>query len=373
MNSKKTTDVPTPTRRQINRWQRYLANERAEAAVYRELARKKTGEERTILLEIAEAEHRHEEYWLERLGDRVGMPRSPSWGTRFLGWMAKNMGSVWVLALMQSAETRSPYLKDTDATEQMIADEAIHAEVVRGLAARGRENMSGSFRAAVFGANDGLVSNLALVLGVIGSGISHHTVLVTGLSGLLAGALSMGAGEYVSVSSQRKLLAASEPNPEAKHIVPKLDMNANELALVYRARGYDAEKAQRKAVEVFDEVTRVMSAQEQPGARDTARRMANPVYAESHDVVGTALGAAISSFLFFASGAIIPVLPFLLGMTGLAAVVVACTLVGIALLCTGGTVGLLSGTSVVKRALFQLAIGAGAASVTFVLGRIFSG
>ena len=256
----------------------------------------------------------------------------------------------------------------------MIADEAIHAEVVRGLAARGRENMSGSFRAAVFGANDGLVSNLALVLGVIGSGISHHTVLVTGLSGLLAGALSMGAGEYVSVSSQRKLLAASEPNPEAKHIVPKLDMNANELALVYRARGYDAEKAQRKAVQVFDEVTRAMSAQEQqPGARDTARRMANPVYAESHDVVGTALGAAISSFLFFASGAIIPVLPFLLGMTGLATVVVACTLVGIALLCTGGTVGLLSGTSVVKRALFQLAIGAGAASVTFVLGRIFSG
>ena len=332
MNSKKTTDVPTPTRRQINRWQRYLANERAEAAVYRELARKTTGEERTILLEIAEAEHRHEEYWLERLGDRVGMPRSPSWGTRFLGWMAKNMGAVWVLALMQSAETRSPYLKDTDATEQMIADEAIHAEVVRGLA-----------------------------------------VLVTGLSGLLAGALSMGAGEYVSGSSQRKLLAASEPNPEAKHIVPKLDMNANELALVYRARGYDAEKAQRKAVEVFDEVTRAMSAQEQPGARDTARRMANPVYAESHDVVGTALGAAISSFSFFASGAIIPVLPFLLGMTGLAAVVVACTLVGIALLCTGGTVGLLSGTSVVKRALFQLAIGAGAASVTFVLGRIFSG
>ena len=196
---------------------------------------------------------------------------------------------------------------------------------------------------------------------------------MTGLSGLLAGALAMGAGEYVSVSSQRKLLAASEPNPEAKHIVPKLDMNANELALVYRARGYDAEKAQRKAVQVFDEVTRAMSAQEQPGARDTARRMANPVYpAESHDVVGTALGAAISSFLFFASGAIIPVLPFLLGMTGLAAVVVACTLVGIALLCTGGTVGLLSGTSVVKRALFQLAIGAGAASVTFVLGRIFS-
>ncbi|MEJ4112177.1 VIT1/CCC1 transporter family protein [Corynebacterium kroppenstedtii] len=372
MSTHESDEARTPSRRQINRWQRYVANERAEAAVYRELARKKTGEERTILLEIAEAERRHERYWLERLGDRVGMPRSASWSTRFLGWMAKNAGSVWVLALIQSAESRTPYVKDADATEQMIADEAIHAEVVRGLAARGRENMSGSLRAAVFGANDGLVSNLALVLGVIGSGISHQMIVVTGLSGVLAGALSMGAGEYVSVSSQRKLLAASQPNPEAKDIVSKLDMNANELALVYRARGYDAEEAQQKANAAFDEVTGAFPSQDQPKVRDAARGLAHPSE-EARDAVGTAVGAAISSFLFFASGAIIPVLPFVVGMTGLCAVVVACTLVGIALLCTGGVVGLLSGTSVVKRALLQLVIGAGAAGATFALGSLFSG
>ncbi len=108
-------------------------------------------------------------------------------------------------------ETRSPYLTDVDATVAMGADERIHEEVVRALAARGRNRLSGTFRAAVFGANDGLVSNLALVLGISGSGVDNHIVLLTGLAGLLAGALSMGAGEYVSVRSQRELLEASAP------------------------------------------------------------------------------------------------------------------------------------------------------------------
>ena len=89
----------------------------------------------------------------------------------------------------------------------MAADERIHGEVLRGLAARGRVRLSGTFRAAVFGANDGLVSNLALVLGIGATGVDVRTILFTGLAGLLAGALSMGAGEYVSVRSQRELLA----------------------------------------------------------------------------------------------------------------------------------------------------------------------
>lgn len=362
------TQTP-PTRRQIHRWQKYLANERAEAAVYRELARRRSGEEREILLEVAEAERRHEEHWLNLLGDRVGMPRKAGLSTRFLGWLARRFGSVFVLALMQSAETRSPYLKDADATEQMVADEAIHAEVIRGLAARGREKMSGSFRAAVFGANDGLVSNLALVLGVIGSGVSHHTVVVTGLSGLLAGALSMGAGEYVSVASQRKLLAASAPNPQAKEIVPKLDVNANELALVYRARGMSAQEAEEKAHAVFEEavVGHHSSGEQKPEVNAAGTDELGP----EHEAVGSAFGAAFSSFCFFASGAIIPVLPFLLGLSGVLGVVVSGVLVAIALMCTGGTVGILSGTSVIRRALFQLCIGAGAAAVTFGLGTLF--
>ena len=123
-----------------------------------------------------------------------------------------------MLALAQRAEARSGYEGDADATDAMVADERIHGEVVSALAARGRQRLSGTFRAAVFGVNDGLVSNLALVLGVSAAGLPQHVVLLTGVAGLLAGALSMGAGEYVSVRSQRELLDAT--TPRANHSRP---------------------------------------------------------------------------------------------------------------------------------------------------------
>ena len=244
-----------PTRAQINTWRRYLANERAEAVVYRELARKREGAEREILLELAEAESRHEQYWRDKLGDYVGMPRQPDLNTRVMGFMAKHFGSVFTLALMQTAESRSPYIDDKDASPQIAADERMHAEVVRALAARGRERISGGFRAAIFGANDGLVSNVALVLGVLGSGLGSTAILLTGISGLLAGALSMAAGEYVSVKSQSELLEASTPDAAAHTLPGQVDVNANELALVYRARGMSAEDAADKAADTFARIS----------------------------------------------------------------------------------------------------------------------
>ncbi|WJZ03300.1 VIT1/CCC1 transporter family protein [Corynebacterium freiburgense] len=357
-----------PTRKQIRRWQRYLANERAEAAVYRELALSKEGPERDILLAIADAESRHEEHWRKLLGNHVGMPQRPDFSTRFMGFMAKRFGSVFTLALMQAAESRTPYAKDEDATQQMIADERIHAEVVRGLAERGREQMSGNFRAAVFGANDGLVSNLALVLGVLAAGVDNRLVLLTGISGLLSGALSMGAGEYVSVCSQRELLEASTPNPETSSEVPRLDVDANELALVYRARGMSTEDAEQQAQAVFAELKATGMISHSPIGNNSDSTTNN---GEETDVVGSGWSAAASSFMFFGTGALIPVIPFFFGLSPLVAGVLACVLVGIALLCTGGIVGVLSGASPWKRGLRQLAIGMGAAAVTYGLGRAF--
>lgn len=200
---------PTPS--DIRRWRRYLADERAEAAVYRDLASRRDGEERAILLDLADAEGRHEQHWLHLLGDQAGKPRKGALRTRWLGFLARRFGSVFVLALAQRAEARAVYEDERDATPQMVADERIHEEVVRSLAARGRARLSGSFRAAVFGMNDGLVSNLALVLGIGATGVAPGIVLATGIAGLLAGALSMAAGEYVSVRSQRELLEASTP------------------------------------------------------------------------------------------------------------------------------------------------------------------
>jgi vacuolar iron transporter family protein len=240
----------------------------------------------------------------------------------------------------------------------MAADEAIHLEVVRALATRGRARLSGTFRAAVFGANDGLVSNLALVLGISATGVSNHTVLATGLAGLLAGALSMGAGEYVSVNSQRELLDASTPSPDARTLLPQLDVKANELALVYRARGMSAEEANSRATEVLGDLS---AGGAQLDGADVDR----------HDAVGTGIRAAVSSFSFFASGALIPVLPYLFGLQGAIAVTIAAGLVGIALLATGVVVGLLSGGPPMRRALRQLMIGYGAATLTYLLGLLF--
>ncbi|MER3389031.1 MAG: VIT1/CCC1 family protein [Microcella sp.] len=352
--------VTAPRSVDIRRWRRYLADERAEAAVYRDLAARREGEERAILLALADAEGRHEAHWLALLGAHAARVPAVSLRTRILAFFARRFGSVFVLALAQRAESRSPYEGDADATAAMAADERIHGEVVRGLAARGRQRLAGSFRAAVFGANDGLVSNLALVLGIGATGVSTGTVLVTGLAGLLAGALSMGAGEFVSVRSQRELLAASTPDPHAHTALADLDVDANELALVYRARGIPVEEAEVRA--------RAALARTSEGA---SARLTSAVAPDEHEAVGSAWGAAGSSFAFFASGAVIPVIPYLVGLSGPLAVLMAATLVGGALLLTGAVVGLLSGASPVKRALRQLAIGYGAAAATYLLGLAF--
>ena len=348
---------PQPTPAQVRRWRRYLADERAEAAVYRHLAARRSGEEREILLALADAEGRHERHWRDLLGDRAGKVGKGALRTRLLGFFARAFGMVFVLALAQQAEQRSVYARDDDATDAMAADERVHGEVVRALATRGRERMSGTFRAAVFGANDGLVSNLALVLGIGATGVPPGTVLVTGVAGLLAGALSMGAGEYVSVRSQRELLEASRPDPDAHALIPDLDVDANELALVYRARGMGAAEATEHAAGV---IARVTAGHEVP-----ARAV------HEYEEIGNGWSAALSSFCFFASGALIPILPYLFGMTGLPAILLAAAMVGIALLGTGAVVGVLSGAPPLRRALRQLGIGFGAAAVTYLLGLAF--
>jgi VIT1/CCC1 family predicted Fe2+/Mn2+ transporter len=349
------TSPPPPSR--LRRWRRRLADERQAAQVYRELAHRRDGEEREILMGLAEAEERHAAYWERRLGEHVGRPVRPSLRARLMGVLARRIGWVFVLALVEQAERRLTNHATADVPPAMLADEQIHGEVVRGLAARSRARMSGTLRAGVFGINDGLVSNVALVLGVIGGGADPMTILLTGLAGLLAGALSMAAGEWISVSSQRELLGESAPDESAKDAVPLLDVDANELALVYRARGMSAEDAERRAQAVL-----------RRGAG--ASRSDNP---RSHgaEVVGTAARAASSSFAFFAIGAVIPVLPFLFGAEGVAAVVVSCVLTGVALLLTGASVAVLSGGPPLRRALRQLAIGGAAAAVTFLLGTAF--
>jgi len=359
----------TPSSAQIRRWRRYLADERAEGAIYETLAqRSKSTEERRVLEGLALAEARHAAHWERLLGDEVRTLR-PSPQRALLRFMAKHFGSVFTLALAQRAEGNSPYATDSDALPSMAADETVHQEVVRGLATEGRLRLAGNFRAAVFGANDGLVSNLALVLGIGATGVSSSFVLFSGFAGLLAGALSMGAGEFVSVRSQRELVEASQPTHATLRAAPDLDLDENELKLVYLARGMSEEAAEHRAAERIGR----LDCDCDPSTSLPPGQLEGEVTTEDGepDTIGSAFGAAFSSFLCFSTGALVAILPYLFGMSGLAAIITAACLVGVALLFTGSIVGLLSGASPLKRGLRQLAIGLGAAAVTYVLGRLF--
>ncbi|MDO4665406.1 MAG: VIT1/CCC1 family protein [Actinomycetaceae bacterium] len=339
------------TKTEIRKWRAHLASERQEAATYAYLAGKREGEEREVLIKLADAERRHEQYWLDKLGLHAYPAPTPPLRTRLMSRLAKTFGSIFVLAMAQASEGRNA---SSDISAQMAADERIHSEVVRALAGRQRAAMAGTFRAAVFGANDGLVSNLALILGVVGAGAGSGGVLTAGLSGLLAGALSMGAGEYISVCSQRELLEASNPDPKMGEAVAHLDLAANELALVYRARGVRAEEAEALAEEILRNLE--LKQEEQVG--------------HNYEEIGDGWKAALSSFAFFATGAFVPVFPFLLPLSLGAQMGTATALVAIALFISGGIVGILSGAAPGPRALRQLLIGLGAAGVTWAIGTL---
>jgi VIT1/CCC1 family predicted Fe2+/Mn2+ transporter len=200
-----------------------------------------------------------------------------------------------------------------------------------------------------------LVSNFSLVLGVAGAGTSSQVILLAGLAGLLAGALSMAAGEYVSVRSQRELLDAADHELDAATLRALRNHEAGELALVFRARGLSAEQAEQRAAAMLAE-----QSSEPASAGDVA----------GEDVVGSAVAAAGSSFVAFASGAALPILPFFV-TSGATAIMIAAVLVGVALFATGAAAGVLTGGPLLRRGLRQLAIGTGAAVVTYGLGRVF--
>lgn len=354
--------VTSPSPAQIKRWRRYLADEESEARIYRYLARRAEGTDREILLQVAEAEKRHQQHWRDMLGEHADVHMRPSMQSLVLQFLAKNFGSVFILAMAQRAESRSPYAEDPDATEEMAADEAIHEEIIRALATSGREKLSGNFRAAVFGANDGLVSNLALTMGITASGASSSMVLLSGIAGLLAGALSMAAGEFVSVRSQRELLDASQPTQVTLRVAHDLDLDSNELELIYRARGMEPDAARHRAMERFGYLD--CDCDPSLSHREDEDR-------EENVALGTDIGAAAASFAFFASGALVPILPYIFGLSGVFAMVLSLLFVGAALGFTGGVVGLLSGASPLKRGIRQILIGFGAAFVTYLLGLAF--
>ncbi len=293
----------------VARLREHVTTELRDAATYRVLADQVVGEPRRILLELAEGEERHARQWadvLESLGEEVPtLTPGPRLRARALGWMVTRRGiavAVPFLERQELAEERRYQLEDS-VPHGLLGDEADHAAALDDLAPKWRTRISGVVRAAVFGVSDGVVSNLALILGVLGAGTARAGVVIAGLAGLLAGALSMAAGEYVSVASQRELLEA------------------------------DGESA------------------------------------DVIEAVGSAVGAAVTSFGTFSFGAFVPLLPFLVA-SGVAAAAVASVLSAVLLAGIGATLALFTRRSIWKSALRQAGLGLGAGALTLVIGNL---
>ena len=214
----------------------------------------------------------------------------------------------------------------------------------------------GNLRAAVFGVNDGLVSNTSLIMGVAGASADSSLILTTGVAGLLAGALSMAAGEYVSMRSQREMYEY-QIGLEREELEQYPQEEAEELALVYQARGMALDEARAVARKLL---------QDPKHALDT---LAREELGLNPDDLGSPWGAAIFSFMAFTAGALIPLMPFLVRV-GQSPLVAAAILAGVALFAVGATLSLFTGRGAGRGGLRMLLIGGTSGLTTYAIGTL---
>jgi vacuolar iron transporter family protein len=219
-----------------------------------------------------------------------------------------------------------------------------------------RRDRSGALRAGVFGMSDGLVSNTALIMGLAGSGWAHRAILLAGVAGLLAGSLSMAAGEYVSMASQREMYER-EISLEAQELKEKPTEKRDKLVLLYEAKGLELNDAEHVADRIMADhhIALDTFVHEEVGLDPTQ--------------LGSPLSAALSSKLSFAAGALVVILPYLIG-GGTAALLAAIALTAVALIAVGAGIGILNGRSAMRSGLRQLLLGGTAALVTFAIGHL---
>lgn len=359
---------------------RYLENWQGEvdsAAQYRAMA---ASESRSAIADVytklAAVEEKHTAFWEERIkkAGAVIPPRKPSRRSRILIMLARHFGPQLVLPTIAAHEyaDRNVYLSHPETrSTNMTEEERMHARVLDTLLAKGtgveggllarlegrhRTVGANALRAAVLGANDGLSSNLSLLTGMAGVTTDHKTLLLAGLAGLLAGACSMALGEWVSVTSAREL-AERELRIEKSEIEEAPEEESEELQLIYEAKGLSKEEAKELSSKLMADPHTAL---------DTLSR--EELGIDPSELGGSPWVAAGTSLLLFAAGAIVPVAPyfFLVGRLG---TVVSVGVSGVALFAIGAAITLFTGRSVWFSGLRQLALGVGAAGVTFAIGK----
>ena len=361
--------------------QRYLRNLQGEidgAALYQTLADMEDDPSlAAVYRRMAEAEARHAQVWRDKLSESgvTEVPTTPGWRTKTLILLAQRFGPGLILPTIVAQEQADSdrYQGQADAhLVGMDAEEQSHARLFRSISEQpqgmsgsavarleGRHRASGgnALRAAVLGANDGLVSNASLVMGVAGAELAGRSILITGLAGLLAGSLSMALGEWLSVQSSRELYE-HQIGIERDELLAAPEEEADELALIYQAKGIPPEQARALAQRLV---------QDHEAALDTLSR--EELGIDPAELGGSAWVAAVTSFLLFSAGAIVPVLPYFF-TEGMTAVMVSIVLSVVALFAIGAAITIITGQSALRSGLRQVLFGVAAAAITFAVGRL---
>src|SRR6478672_8634175 len=355
-----------------NKLAQYMANwqdERNGAALYRAISEiEQNPQLKRVYQRLGEAEERHSCFWEAKLRT-ARHPLPPfrlNWRTRTLIFLAQRFGPAFVLPNIEPLEQIDSHKYDLQPEALaggLPQQEQSHARLLRAITGGSPTGLEGSRiaqlegRHRAIGANDGLLSNFSLVMGVAGADLSGKSVLITGIAGLLAGACSMAIGEWLSVQSARELYQ-SQIEVEKQEVDEVPDEEAEELALIYQAKGLPEDEAKALAKRLITD---------KASALDTMAR--EELGIDPKELGGSAGAAAGASFCLFALGAIVPVAPFFF-LSGLVGVIVSICCATVALFGIGAGITLLTGRNVFYSGTRQVILGLLAAGITFGLGRV---
>lgn len=367
----------SPEPSEVERYRSFLEDERNSAALYQALAENEANPKLAeVYRRLAKSEESHAQIWAKKLEDAgvTPPPFKPAWRTRALIWLAHRFGPEIILPSIANIENKGShdYIGQT-GIEGMAVTEQSHARLLRQISRtsagglegpalaqlEGRHRSAGgnALRAAVLGANDGLVSNFSLVMGVAGAELSSKSILLTGLAGLLAGAISMALGEWISVQSSRELYQR-QIEIETDEIETSPAEEVEELSLIYQSRGIEETAAHNMAEQIMSS---------RHSAVESLSR--DELGINPEDLGGSAWEAAITSFLLFAIGAIVPVIPYMF-LSGFNAVILSAALSALGLFAIGAAITLFTGRQVWQSGLRQVLFGLAAALVTYLIGKL---
>lgn len=336
---------------QVSNWR----EEMQAVYLYRVVAEIEAGTSRASLFaELAGEAEKQAGIWARlasEAGETIPLRYTPDLRTRIVAALVRRFGARPLRMVLSAMKVRGMSLY-THAT-QGHASQAPGGEM--GKRHRGMGS-GGNLRAAVFGVNDGLISNASLIMGIAGATADNKLILLSGAAGLIAGAFSMAAGEYVSVRSQREMFEY-QIGLEKEELDHYPEEEAEELALIYQARGLPRDDAVRLATQLTADPDRALDtlAREELGL--------NP------DDLGSPWGAALFSFSAFALGAAVPLMPFLFA-SGSNSMIIAIVLTALSLFGVGATLSLFTGRNALWSGARMLGIGASAGAVTYMIGKI---